>query len=213
MVTPRQVGRFAPVRFVLFLAAFAVTTVMMTAWRSWPGAVMIGFDVAAFLFLVSCLPLLNDTTEQIRRHAEENAANRVLLLILSVAVTAVIFVAVGVELIRSRNAAGPPIALVLTTLALAWLFANVIYALHYAHVYYERRERGIDFGGIEFPHTAEPSYIEFIYFAFTVGMTFQTSDAVITCTRIRQVVIGHGVAGFVFNIGVLAFTINVLGGH
>ena len=77
----------------------------------------------------------------------------------------------------------------------------------------ERREQGIDFGGIEFPHTAEPSYIEFIYFAFTVGMTFQTSDTVITCTRIRLVVIGHGVAGFVFNIGVLAFTINVLGGH
>src|SRR2546421_6682498 len=165
MVTPRQIGRFAPVRFVLFLGAFATATVAMTAWRSWPGAVMIGFDIAALLFLVSCLPLLNDTTEQIRRHAEENAANRVLLLILSVAVTAVIFVAVGVELIRSRNAAGPPIALVLTTLALAWLFANVIYALHYAHVYYERREQGIDFGGIEFSRTAEPSYIEFIYFA------------------------------------------------
>ena len=117
MVTLRQVGRFAPVRFVLFLVAFAVTTVVMTAWRSWPGAVMIGFDVAALLFLVSCLPLLNDTTEQIRRHAEENAANRVLLLILSVAVTAVIFVAVGVELIRSRNESGRPIALVLVTLA------------------------------------------------------------------------------------------------
>jgi uncharacterized membrane protein len=42
-------------------------------------------------------------------------------------------------------------------------------------------------------------------------MTFQTSDVTITDERIRRVVTVHCFAAFVFNIGVLAFTINVLG--
>ena len=62
------------------------------------------------------------------------------------------------------------------------------------------------------PGTDEPDYWDFVYFAFTLGMTFQTSDVSITDRRIRRVVLGHSLAAFVFNLGVLAFTINVLGG-
>lgn len=43
-------------------------------------------------------------------------------------------------------------------------------------------------------------------------MTFQTSDTDIKSGRIRRIVMGHGLAAFAFNIGVIAFTINVLGG-
>jgi uncharacterized membrane protein len=42
-------------------------------------------------------------------------------------------------------------------------------------------------------------------------MTFQTSDVTITGEHIRRVVTLHCLAAFFFNIGVLAFTINVLG--
>jgi uncharacterized membrane protein len=66
--------------------------------------------------------------------------------------------------------------------------------------------------GLEFANTKEPVYWDFVYFAFTIGMTFQTSDVSITSDRIRRVVTVHSLAAFVFNIGVLAFTINVLGG-
>jgi uncharacterized membrane protein len=54
-------------------------------------------------------------------------------------------------------------------------------------------------------------YWDFVYFAFTLGMTFQTSDVTITSERIRRIVTIHCLAAFFFNIGVLAFTINVLG--
>ena len=43
-------------------------------------------------------------------------------------------------------------------------------------------------------------------------MTFQTSDVQIGSRRIRRVVLGHTLAAFVFNLGVVAFTVNVLGG-
>jgi uncharacterized membrane protein len=42
-------------------------------------------------------------------------------------------------------------------------------------------------------------------------MAFATSDVQITETHMRKTVTIHCLAAFAFNIGVLAFTINVLG--
>ena len=66
-------------------------------------------------------------------------------------------------------------------------------------------------GGLDFKQKALPGYADFVYFAFTLGMTFQTSDTAITSGGYRRVATFHCFAAFVFNIGVLAFTINVLG--
>jgi uncharacterized membrane protein len=98
------------------------------------------------------------------------------------------------------------------TLALSWLFSNTVYALHYAHLFYTDDASGKDSGGIDVPKCDEPDYWDFLYFSFTLGMTFQTSDVEITSAPVRRTTIGHSLAAFVFNIGVLAFTINVLGG-
>jgi uncharacterized membrane protein len=43
-------------------------------------------------------------------------------------------------------------------------------------------------------------------------MTFQTSDVSITATPMRRTVLFQCLAAFLFNLGILAFTINVLGG-
>ena len=43
-------------------------------------------------------------------------------------------------------------------------------------------------------------------------MTFQTSDVEISDKGVRNVTTLHCLAAFVFNLGILAFTINVLGG-
>jgi uncharacterized membrane protein len=65
--------------------------------------------------------------------------------------------------------------------------------------------------GLEFPRTRDPVYWDFVYFSFTCGMAFATSDVQITETHMRKTVTIHCLAAFAFNIGVLAFTINVLG--
>ena len=52
---------------------------------------------------------------------------------------------------------------------------------------------------------------DFVYFAFTLGVAVQTADVEVTSRHIRKVVTAHCVAGFFFNLGVLALTINVLG--
>jgi uncharacterized membrane protein len=89
------------------------------------------------------------------------------------------------------------------------VFSNTIYALHYAHLAYLMPADGCC--GFEFPGTDEPDYWDFVYFAFTCGMAFATSDVQINDQHVRRVVTIHCLAAFAFNIGVLAFTINVLG--
>ena len=44
-------------------------------------------------------------------------------------------------------------------------------------------------------------------------MTFQTSDTEVETREFRRVVTLHSLAAFLFNLGVVAFTINVLGSH
>jgi uncharacterized membrane protein len=98
------------------------------------------------------------------------------------------------------------------TLLLIWLFANSVFTLHYAHYFYARADDGGDSGGFDFPGTVTPDYRDFAYFAFTLGMTFQTSDVAVTAREMRHAALLHSFGAFVFNIGVIAFAINVLGG-
>ncbi|MCL6679314.1 DUF1345 domain-containing protein [Sphingomonas sp. RG327] len=204
--------KFAPSRFIIFLVLLiAGIGGFVWIWQPLKG-IMAGFDLAAFIFLASHLPFLNDTADQMRRHSKENDANRAMLLSITVAVTTVILVTVGAVIGRGQSHEVADVVMVIVTLALAWLFGNTVYALHYAHLYYQAGPgKGGDAAGIEFPATKEPDYWDFLYFAATLGMTFQTSDCDITAPAIRRVVVGHCFAAFIFNLGVLAFTINALG--
>jgi len=200
----------APPRFILFALTFAGVSYLAVPQLGLRHGIMAGFDVGAVLFFLVCLPLLRHESEKMRIAACRNGANRVVLLLVTTAVSFVILAAIATELMQGD--AGHPwtLALIIGTLMLSWLFSNVIYALHYAHLFYQD-ESGNDVGGLEFPGSPEPDYWDFIYFAFCLGMTFQTSDVSITDGRLRRAVTVHCLAAFVFNLGVIAFSINVLG--
>jgi uncharacterized membrane protein len=203
----------APPRFVGFIVIALIGFGLALQWAGWARAALIGFDAGAVLFLLSCIPLLDHAPADMRVAAQRNDANRAMLLVITAIVSAVVLVAVTVELSQKQQMHAGSIALIIGTLLVAWLFSNMIYALHYGHLFYSTKPKtGGDCGGISFPGDGEPDYWDFIYFAFTLGMTFQTSDVEIEGRGIRRVAILHCFAAFVFNIGVLAFTINVLGG-
>src|SRR5215210_5115463 len=93
-------------KFVLFVAmlivgaALATPAVMRLAHDPLQDAVfkgfMIGFDLAALLFLLLSAHLLRiENPEVIRDHAASNDANRALLLAITVAISAVILGAVA----------------------------------------------------------------------------------------------------------------------
>ncbi|MFC0220343.1 DUF1345 domain-containing protein [Pseudochelatococcus lubricantis] len=209
----RRVGNIiAPPRFIAFAIILLVAGAVAIPVLGWRLGFMAGFDAAALLFLASCWPLLDNEPSEMRTAAKFNDANRAGLLALTSLVTLVILAAVA-SILTQGGARDPlTIALIVATLMLAWAFSNAIYTLHYAHLFYTSGDEGKDRGGLSFPGTPEPNYVDFVYFAFCLGMAFQTSDVAVTDSRLRMAVTVHCIAAFIFNLGIIAFSINVLGG-
>ena len=67
-------------------------------------------------------------------------------------------------------------------------------------------------GGLKFPEEERPDYLDFVYFAFVLGMTFQVSDVQITSRKLRRVATLHGLISFLFNTVIVAFTVNIAAG-
>ncbi|KFL31659.1 hypothetical protein JP75_09070 [Devosia riboflavina] len=200
----------APPRFVLFAATMLVLLVLAVfAGIELQIGVLASFDVATLVFLVSALPLLNDDVVTMRSTSAANDANRAGLLAITLLVLLIVLIAVG-ALIAHPDANWIEVPLILVSLGLAWVFANTIFAFHYAHLYYQQRD-GKDWAGLRFPDGATPDYWDFLYFSFTLGMTFQTSDVTIDGSHMRRIALAHGVAAFLFNLGILAFAINTVG--
>jgi uncharacterized membrane protein len=210
MAKPRTIGNMiAPPRFIAFVLILVAAAFPASLWLHGVSlGIIAAFDLAALIFLVSTAPLLNiSDPAQIEALAGENDANRTFLLVLTGLVTVVLLIAVGAETVARHTGSGTK-ALIIVTLIVAWLFSNSVYALHYAHMGYVAP--GTSCAGFRFPGTPEPLYWDFVYFAFTCGMAFATSDVEVSDQRIRKVVTFHCLAAFAFNIGVLAFTVNLL---
>ena len=204
--------RIAPPRFLLFVALYIVGVPIGIVTLGWREGTMAAFDIAGTAFILSTIALFDDQTEEMRTHACANDANRVMLLAITALVGIVVLVAVAAELTQQGSPGPAIVALIVFSLLMSWAFSTLVYALHYAHLFYLPGKDGKDQAGIDFPGTPEPDYWDFLYFSATLGMTFQTSDVDIQSRSVRKTATFHSLIAFVFNLGVVAFTINVLGG-
>ena len=95
---------------------------------------------------------------------------------------------------------------------LSWFLLHTIFTIRYAHLYYDFSDKKsvAHSGGLDFPKEKEPDYLDFAYFSFIIGMTFQVSDVQVTSRRIRRLVLVHGLISFVFNAIIVALTISIL---
>ena len=212
MASKNEKGKSStPWRFLLFFALLAAGWAAGVTQLGWAKGLLAGFDVAALVFLVSHAPIFREDSKSLRSAAARNDANRLILLVVTFLLSVVMLSAVIAELAQRSQLTPIDKGLVAISLVLVWTFANAVYTLHYAHLFYTADDGGKDRAGLEFPKTKEPLMADFVYFAFTLGVAVQTSDVIVTSPHIRKVVTAHCVAGFFFNLGVLALTINVLG--
>jgi uncharacterized membrane protein len=101
------------------------------------------------------------------------------------------------------------VGLVAFTLIASWLMTHFVFALRYAHEFYQASPDGGINMGLEFPGEDDPDYWDFAYFALILGMTFQVSDVQITSRKLRRLATVHGLLGFLFNTVVIALTVNI----
>jgi uncharacterized membrane protein len=148
------------------------------------------------------------SVHRIRERAAREDEGQAAILVLTVAAALASLGAIVAELGSSIGTSRRPSHVILAalTILLSWAFIHAIFALHYAHEFYDETEGG----GLAFPGgDLEPDYWDFVYFSFVIGMTSQVSDVCVTAKRIRRAVAAHGVVAFVFNVALLALTVNI----
>jgi uncharacterized membrane protein len=94
-----------------------------------------------------------------------------------------------------------------------WFLIHTLFAFRYAHLFYfDSDEDNEADRGLHFPGTKDPNDYDFAYFSFVVGMTFQVSDVEVCDSRVRRLVLFHGLISFAYNTAIVALVINILSG-
>lgn len=197
-------------RYRLFLLILAVATAALSLAMKLDIATLLGFDLAVLAFALSCVGLWrHGGAETMRVEAKRDDAGQFLLLVLTAVISMVVLTALGILILDKKGLDASHVVLLVSTLLASWTFANLVYAFHYARLYYTAAGGG-DHGGLDFPGGAEPEFADFVNFAFVIGMTCQTADIDITHRGMRRISTFHGLFAFAFNLGILALTVNVL---
>jgi uncharacterized membrane protein len=180
------------------------------------------WDVGAGFALVALyFGLRNASAATIKLIAARQDAGKWAVLALCLLAATASLVAIAGEMPQVKNASGleqaARVVLMIYTIVLSWAFMHSVFALHYAHDYYleadlPATEAGPSSERLLFPGEHSPTYDDFLYFSFTIGMTFQTSDVQIADSYIRRVVLVHGAVAFFYTTGILALMINLVAG-
>lgn len=204
----RIFGRHVPFYAGLGAAAFGLAAAL---WLKPDFAI----DLAAIAFFLSYLLLtawrLPHLTAAYLEHYATDADEPVAIIF------AVTFAAVAVStgslfVVLNRAAAtGLEFVLAFASVGLGWFTIHIMAALHYAHLYWRpgSTETSRDAGrSLDFPGDEPPGIHDFLYFAFVIGMTAQTSDIAITSTAMRKVNLLHAIVSFFFNTVLVAAAVN-----
>jgi uncharacterized membrane protein len=203
--------RSARQRLLCGVAAGAVAWLVASASCEPAVRMLLAWDVAALvIFSLAWWIILNsDGDETQRRAAAEDPGRRfVYVVVIGASVWSVVGAAV---VIHGGSDDGFVLVLSVATVVLSWLLTHTAFTLRYAHLYY--RGGPDDEGGFEFPGDGKPDDFDFAYFAFTIGMCFQTSDVSVSDRRVRRTVLGHALLSFAYNTLIVALVLNLVIGH
>ncbi|NCI50827.1 DUF1345 domain-containing protein [Sediminibacterium roseum] len=178
---------------------------------------MILWVVFSFSYIITnWIVIFTRPVPEIRKKAmsDDGSAPFVFFMVL-IACFASMFTVLLLMISRNGQTNSQPLSIVasITGMLLSWVLVHTIFTFHYAHEYYDSDgdEKTKIAGGLEFPGSEKPDYVDFAYFSFVIGCTFQVSDVEISSRKIRRIVLLHGLISFALNTFVVALTINFVG--
>lgn len=214
---PGRVVAGHPRSFIAILIGLAAYPILPRHLGAASRAVL-AWDVGCLSFLVLCAVLfLREPPTRMPANAEAQQEGEWTVFWITLAGAVASFAALALEFSSGKDDPSAVrdfrMAVVAATLFLSWLTTHVLFALRYAHEYYETEPGAMAVtGGLEFPGEKNPDYWDFVYFALVLGMTFQVSDVQITARKFRRLATVHGLIGFLFNTVIIALTVNIAAG-
>jgi uncharacterized membrane protein len=151
--------------------------------------------------------ILSCNVSDIKKIAKAQDSGRTVLSLFVLLATGISLIAILLLYVsggeKSGSALFTHVLMTLLSVGTAWAMVHTTFMFKYAHLYYTD-------GGLDFPGESNPNYMDFVYFSFVIGTTFQVSDVSISSSRIRRTAFIHGVLSFSFNTIILALSINII---
>ncbi len=187
---------------------------LISLFAPWQAGVIVGWNIAAFSLLTwlkrelwSLDPI--ETKAFSSRDDDSRATAAAVVIIGSLAS----LVAVILGVIEARAAGGwvavATIIASVCSVAASFAVVNSTFALTYLHAYFDGLATSGS-GGLRFPDDAQPRCSDFVYFAFTVGMSFAVSDVEVIDSGMRRRILGHALVSYAFASAILGFAINLV---
>lgn len=175
---------------------------------------MVGWDIYSLSVLgLIGVSFFSMKADQLRILARKQDSSRAVVFII-VTIACLTSLAAVLDLLNNKKGwqlnHGVETAIYLSGVLLSWMLMHTTFTIKYAHIYYgdHPADPNQEAGGLVIPGDIRPDYMDFAYFSFVIGMTFQVSDINITSGHIRRLALLHGLLSFLFNTVILALTIN-----
>lgn len=197
---------FAALAFAACYDMLELPMLLMATWLSYIFATLV----------LSWITILSSHPADVQHEAHIQDSGRRLVFVFVLAATSASLLSV-LFLLKGAVGLSARIFLPMACMTGSWWLVHTVFTMRYAHLYYcdidsDLHGEGRWPGGLQFPAEEKPDYLDFAYFSFVIGMTFQVSDVQVTSRRIRRLAWMHGILSFAFNTSILAFAINVVSG-
>jgi uncharacterized membrane protein len=213
----RWLGWHAPAmrRALTAFTAGLIVAVVLLPFVTWGLVLVVGWDASALTVLLAVWPIIIRADSSLApqlaaREDETEGSARVLLVGASVAS----LLGAGYALHLAGRASGAPrvglIVAAVLTVVLSWTVINTIYTLRYADQDFRSKPSGIEFATED--DQQHPSYCDFAYVAFTIGMCYQVSDTTLRDPQVRHTALAHAILAYVFGVVIIAGSVSLISG-
>ncbi len=208
-------------RLVIALTLALIVFVLLYGHHSFAITFMASWIVfAATTLFITWSTILVFHPKEISHVANEQDTTRLVMFLFVVAAAFISLFAIVLLLQTAPTAKGISRHIVLSAASVffSWTLIHTVFTIRYAHLFYTYPTRGEQaagadhHGGLEFPATPHPDFLDFAYFSFVLGMTFQVADVNITAANMRRLALLHGFLSFVYNTIIVALSINIISG-
>ncbi len=203
-------------QFISFV--IALTVWFATRPLSLPNHIIVTWiSYASTILIIDWIIILSIHPKEVRKNVqlEDSSITFIFLFIIAAAFIS-LFAVIMLIISGKANTTGQTTEhalLAIASVSVSWWLTHTVFTLRYAHLYYDTEDGKEEYaGGLEFPKEPNPDYLDFVYFSFVVGMTFQVSDVEISSRRIRRLAWAHGILSFIFNTVIVALSINIISG-
>jgi uncharacterized membrane protein len=194
--------------------ALACTVFLLPVRMELLTRMMVGWDIYSFSVLMLIgVTFFTMKADQIRVLARRQDSSRAVVFIV-VTIACLTSLAAVLDLLGNKKGwqlnHATESFIYLSGVVFSWMLMHTTFTIKYAHIYYgdHPTDPSQEAGGLVIPGDVRPDYMDFAYFSFVIGMTFQVSDIYITSGHIRKLALLHGLLSFLFNTVIVALTIN-----